>query len=117
MTSTLPDPLNLADQTLAIRIAARQFTEALAAEAMLQATAHVEARLAADGAGAPFAVDEALAAAWPKTAGAPPRQEVIWSPGEAGGLRFSAFDAVGRVLLRRTYAAGAARKSPVERHV
>lgn len=116
MTSPNSDP-----ETLAIRRAAARFTRALAAEAVLHATARVEARLAAGGAGSLFALDAALAAAWPQTLGAPPRHEVIWAPagGDAEGLRLSAFDAAGRVLLRRSYAAGAERKSagPAARHV
>ncbi len=108
MTSSISDP-----DTAAIRRAARRFTEALATEAMLHATVRVEARLNAEGAGTLFALDEALAAAWPRTEGALPRHEVIWATGagDADGLRFSAFDAAGRVLLRRSYAAAPARKS------
>jgi len=100
--------------TAAIRRAARRFTQALAAEAMLHATARVEARLVAEAAGSLFALDEALAAAWPQAEGAPPRHEVIWASGgdgDAEGLRLSAFDAAGRVLLRRSYDAGAKRKA------
>ena len=107
MTSTISD-----NDTVAIRDAARRFTRALAAEAMLRATARVEARLVAGGAGSLFALDEALAAAWRQTECALPRHEVIWAPGDGDqeGLRLSAFDAAGRVLLRRSYAAGAQRK-------
>jgi hypothetical protein len=109
VTFPISDP-----DTLAIRDAARRFTRALAAEAMLEATARIEARLVAGGAaGSLFALDEALAAAWRRTECALPRHEVIWAPGDGDreGLRLSAFDAAGRVLLRRSYAAGPARKS------
>jgi hypothetical protein len=116
MTFQSSDP-----EMLAIRRAARRFTEALAAQAMLAATARVEARLAAGGAGSLFGLDAALAAAWPQAVAAPPSHEVIWAlaGGDGERLRLSAFDAAGRVLLRRTYAAGARRKSagPVARHV
>ncbi|HEX4713207.1 hypothetical protein [Phenylobacterium sp.] len=96
--------------TVELRRAARQFVRALAAEALLHAAARVEARLNADDAGSLFAVDEALSSAWPPDGTSPPRQEVIWSAGGAQDLRLSAFDAAGRVLLRRSYAAGAWRK-------
>jgi hypothetical protein len=105
MTSSTTDP-----DTAAIRRAARRFTGALAAEALLHATARVEARLNALDAGSLFAVDDALSSAWPPDGAAPPRHEVIWAVGGAQDLRLSAFDAAGRVLLRRSYAAGSARK-------
>lgn len=106
MTFSVSDP-----HTLAVRRAARRFTEDLAAQAVLQATARVEARLTAGAAGSLFALDAALAAAWPPAEGAPPRHEVIWASGDGGNLRLSAFDAAGRVLLRRSYAAAPDRKS------
>lgn len=96
--------------TVQVRHAARQFTGALAAEALLCATARVEARLNAENPASLFAVDEALSSAWPPGGVSLPRQEVIWASGRAQNLRFSAFDADGRVLLRRTYAAGAVSK-------
>jgi hypothetical protein len=96
--------------TAEVRRAARQFTGALAAEALLHVTAWVEARLNAGGTGSFFAVDEALSSAWPKDGAAPPRHEVIWVAGDPDNLRFSAFDSAGRVLLRRTYVAGSRRK-------
>ncbi|HEX3364516.1 hypothetical protein [Phenylobacterium sp.] len=105
MTTPISD-LNTAQ----IRRAARQFAGALAAEALLHATARVEARLNADDAGSLFAVDEALSSAWPPDGASPPRHEVIWAAGGAQDLRLSAFDAAGRVLLRRSYAAGTRRK-------
>jgi hypothetical protein len=95
----------------AIRRAARRFAQALAAEAMLPATARIEAWLSAEGPASLFTLDEALAAAWPPAAGAGPRHEVIWASGGGEGLRLSAFDAAGRVLLRRSYAAGGERKA------
>ena len=104
--------------TLAIRRAARRFIADLAAEAMLPATARVEALLSADAKGSPFAVDEALAFAWPPTESALPRHEVIWATGghdDGEGLRLSAFDAAGRMLLRRSYLAGA--RQPGAGHV
>src|SRR5258705_10105985 len=106
MTSSISDL-----DTAAIRRAARRFTGALAAEALLHATARVEARLNACDAGALFAVDDALSSAWPADGAAPPRHEVIWAAGGAQDLRLSAFDAAGRVLLRRSYAAGTPRKA------
>ena len=105
MTSSNSDP-----QTQAVRRAARRFTEALAARAMLAATARVEAWLNANGPASLFAVDEALAAAWRRAGAAGPRHEVIWASGPGEGLRLSAFDAAGRVLLRRSYAAAPPRK-------
>jgi hypothetical protein len=105
MTTSISHP-----DTTAIRRAARQFTKALAAEAVLHVTARVEAQLNADGTGSLFAVDEALSSAWPKDRATPPRHEVIWAAGGPRDLRLSAFDATGRVLLRRSYAAGARRK-------
>jgi len=105
MTLPISDP-----DTADLRCAARQFAGALAAEALLDATARVEARLNAGDADALFAVDEALSAAWPRDGSSPPRHEVIWASGGSPDLRLSAFDAAGRVLLRRSYAAGARRK-------
>jgi hypothetical protein len=110
MISSISDP-----HALAMRRAARRFTRALAAEAMLQATVRVEAWLNADGPASLFALDEALTVAWPQAEGGWPRHEVIWASGGGEGLRLSAFDAAGRVLLRRDYAAGAERKGV--RHV
>lgn len=98
----------------AIHRAARRFTQALAAEALLDAIARLEARLVDDGAGVLFALDEALADAWPKGEGALPRHEVIWATAgaEAGDdIHFSAFDASGRVLMRRSYNAASERKA------
>jgi hypothetical protein len=106
MTTATSDP-----QTQAIRRAAQRFAETLAAEAMLATTVHIEAWLSAEAPAPLFALDEALAAAWPPAQGARPRHEVIWATGPGEGLRLSAFDAAGRVLLRRSYAAGAERKS------
>lgn len=92
--------------SLAVEQAARRFTQALAAEAVLHDTVRVEALLRDQGAGPLFLLDRALHAAWPQAAGAPPRHEVIWAceATNEAGLRLSAFDSAGRVLLRRTYA-------------
>jgi hypothetical protein len=100
MTISNSDP-----QTQAVRRAARRFAEDLSAKAMLAATIRVEAWLSAEGPDSLFAVDEALAAAWRRAGRAHPRHEVIWASGAGEGLRLSAFDAAGRVLLRRSYAA------------
>jgi hypothetical protein len=94
-------------QNLAIRRAARSFTRALAADAMVPRTARLEAVVYAGAADSLFSVDHALIGAWPQDGEAPPRHEVIWArdAGDLDGLRLSAFDASGRLLLRRTYAA------------
>jgi hypothetical protein len=94
-------------QGLAICRAARSFTRALVAEAMAPRTARLEAVLYAGAADSLFSVDYALIGAWPQDGEAPPRHEVIWArdAGDLEGLRLSAFDASGRLLLRRTYAA------------
>lgn len=98
----------------AIRRATKGFAQALSARALLTATARLEARLAADGSDPLFALEAALAAAWPGAIGALPRHEVIWASAAcdpAEGLRLSAFDAAGRLLLRRSYATRGARKA------
>ena len=95
-----------------IHRAARRFVADLTAEAILPVVARMEARLSADAETSPFAVDEALALAWPPVGGACPRQEVVWATdANDGGNRLSlaAFDAAGRTLLRRSYRAGAKR--------
>jgi hypothetical protein len=109
MTETLPEA-----EALAMRRAVRRFTRTLAGEAMLELTARVEARIHACQAGPVFGFDAALATAWPPGAGEPPRREVIWASSANGleeRLSFSAFDADGRVLLRRTYGGRPARRS------
>jgi hypothetical protein len=106
MTTSNPDP-----HTQAIRRAARQFADALAAQSLLGATTRVEAWFSAAGPDSLFALDEALAAAWPPAEGARPHHEMVWASGSGDGLRLSAFDAAGRVLLRRSYAAGRERKA------
>jgi hypothetical protein len=106
MTTSNSDP-----QTRAVRRAAQRFAEALAARALLAATARVEAWLSAERPASLFAVDEALAAAWRRADGARPRHEVIWASGTGVALRLSAFDAAGRVLLRRSYAGATTRKA------
>ena len=105
MTPSVPDP-----QTQAIRRAARRFADALVTHALLDATTRVEAWFSAAAPDPLFALDEALAAAWPPVEGAGPRHEMVWASGPGEGLRLSAFDAAGRVLLRRRYATGRARK-------
>jgi len=106
-------PSSFDPHALAIHRAARRFVADLAAEAILAVVARMEARLSADAQSSPFAVDEALALAWPPVEGACPRQEVVWATdGHDRGnrLSLSAFDAAGRMLLRRDYRAGAQRK-------
>ncbi|THD62078.1 hypothetical protein [Phenylobacterium sp.] len=105
MMTSNPDP-----QIQAIRRAARRFTDALAAERMLHATARVEVWFSADAPASLFALDEALTSAWPQAEGARPRHEMVWASGRGDGLRLSAFDAAGRVLLRRSYQAAGERK-------
>jgi hypothetical protein len=107
-------PWNSDVHAAAIQRAARRFIADLAAEAILPVVARMEAVLCARAEASPFTVDEALARAWPTIEGACPRQEVIWATdGDGGGdhLRLSAFDAAGRMLLRRSYRAGFERKS------
>lgn len=100
MTAISPD-----SDAGALRRAACRFTEALAAQAMLTATARLEARLEGVAETPVLQFDAALAAAWPLSAGAPPRSEVIWALGaqDRPALSLCAFDEAGRVLLRRTY--------------
>ena len=52
-----------------------------------------------------FAADLTLARLWPREVAAAPRQEVIWSrlEGQRSSIKLVAFDAEGRVLLRRSY--------------
>lgn len=82
--------------------AARRFASALAAEALLEQTARLEATLAAEGGlEALFAVEQALDLAWPSAA---PACELIWATEEASeALRLRAFDEAGRLLLSRAY--------------
>lgn len=105
MMTSNPDP-----QSEAIRSAARQFTEGLAAGSMLHATARVEIWFSADAPASLFALDEALATAWPQAGGERPRHETVWASGRGDGLKLSAFDAAGRVLLRRSYPTAVKRK-------
>ena len=82
--------------------AARRFASALAAEALLDQTARLEATLAADGGlEALFAVEQALDLAWPSAA---PSCELIWATEQADeALSLRAFDEAGRLLLARVY--------------
>ena len=84
------------------RDAARRFADALAAEALLDQTARLEATLAADGGlEALFALEQALDLAWPRPA---PTCELIWATQAADDvLRLRAFDEAGRLLLVRAY--------------
>ena len=82
--------------------AARRFADALAAEALIEQTARLEATLAANGGlETLFAVEQALDLAWPQAA---PTCELIWAtePGPEA-LRLRAFDEAGRLLLARAY--------------
>lgn len=92
---TLFDPARARD-------AAHRFASALAAEALLDQTARLEATLAADGGlEALFALEQALDLAWPRQA---PCCELIWATEAAGeALRLRAFDEAGRLLLARAY--------------
>ena len=91
-----------ASQSLKAGEAARRFADALAAEALLEQTARLEATLAADGGlEALFAVEQALDLAWPSAA---PACELIWATEAAEEtLRLRAFDEAGRLLLARAY--------------
>ena len=84
------------------RDAARRFADALAAEALLDQTARLEATLAADGGlEALFALEQALDLSWPR---ATPTCELIWATEAADEvLRLRAFDEAGRLLLVRAY--------------
>jgi len=106
-------PSNSDLHALAVHRAARRFIADLAAQAILPAVARMEAVLSAGAEASPFTVDEALAGAWPATGEACPRHEVIWATeGNDGGapLSLRAFDAAGRMLLRRGYRAEFERK-------
>lgn len=82
--------------------AARRFASALAAEALVEQTARLEATLAADGGlETLFAIEQALDLAWPSAA---PACELIWATEAADqALRLRAFDGAGRLLLSRAY--------------
>ena len=83
------------------RDAAHRFASALAAEALLDQTARLEATLAADGLEALFALEQALDLAWPRRT---PSCELIWATETAAEvLRLRAFDDAGRLLLVRAY--------------
>jgi len=115
MNCDTPEP-----ETRAIRQAARGFTRGLAERELLALIARVEATVAIGGAGSVFTVDEALAAVWPPSLGAPPQREIIWAQrrdGDGQAVTLSAFDTAGRLLLRRTYPAAGRRKAGAPRHV
>ena len=93
-------------------VAARRFARVLSNESLMQHTARLEATLFAGGSLEQlFTVEAALDAAWSSETEARPQRELVWATedGEAAidVLRLSAFDSDGRVLLRRTYFAGA----------
>jgi len=98
---TLFDPARARD-------AAHRFASALAAEALLDQTARLEATLAADGGlEALFALEQALDLAWPRRA---PSCELIWATETAAEvLRLRAFDDAGRLLLVRAYSSKGAK--------
>jgi len=89
-------------QSLKAGEAARRFADALAAEALIEQTARLEATLAADGGlETLFAVEQALDLAWPSAA---PTCEMIWATEAAEDvLRLRAFDEAGRLLLSQAY--------------
>ena len=89
-------------QSLKAGEAARRFADALAAEALIEQTARLEATLAADGGlETLFAVEQALDLAWPSAA---PTCEMIWATDAAEDiLRLRAFDEAGRLLLSQGY--------------
>lgn len=89
-------------QSLKAGEAARRFADALAAEALIEQTARLEATLAADGGlETLFAVEQALDLAWPSAA---PTCEMIWATEAAEDvLRLRAFDEAGRLLLSQGY--------------
>ncbi len=89
-------------QSLKAGEAARRFADALAAEALIEQTARLEATLAANGGlETLFAVEQALDLAWPSAA---PACELIWATEETPeALRLRAFDDAGRLLLSRAY--------------
>jgi hypothetical protein len=97
---TLFDPARARD-------AAHRFASALAAEALLDQTARLEATLAADGLEALFALEQALDLAWPRRT---PSCELIWATETAAEvLRLRAFDDAGRLLLVRAYSSKGAK--------
>jgi hypothetical protein len=101
MTQTLRHP-----ETQALRRAARRFTRALVSEAMLRATARIEAVVHAAEAEPVFLFEAALRSAWPGGAPEAPQREVVWATDQGRQdtlLHLQAFDGAGRLLLRRTY--------------
>lgn len=95
-------PQDLSSDPASAGLAARRFAAALAAEALLEQTARLEATLAAHaGLEALFAVEQALDLAWPAAA---PTCELIWATEEAAEtLSLRAFDEAGRLLLAQAY--------------
>jgi hypothetical protein len=86
-----------------VAAAAEQFIRSLGKA--IGRTRRLETTLAAVPEGMLFAADLTLARLWPREVAAAPRQEVIWSrlDGQRSSIELAAFDAEGRVLLRRSY--------------
>ena len=104
MTQTSTDP-----ETRALRRAARGFTRALTAKALIDCTVRIEAVVHAAAAEPVFLFEAALRAAWPNASDGALRREVVWAADSGPDdtiLHVRAFDDVGRLLLRRTYTAG-----------
>ncbi|WP_041374533.1 hypothetical protein [Phenylobacterium zucineum] len=82
------------------------FANSLDREDLLEQVVRLEATVYPSGEGSLFGVDMALQAAWPARA-TPPSHEVILvrAGGELEAVQLSAFDSVGRPLLRRRYVA------------
>jgi hypothetical protein len=98
--SSLPDE----PSPSAVAAAAEHFIQSLG-KAAIARTRRLETTLAAVPEGMLFAADLTLARLWPREVVAAPRQEVIWSrlAGQRSSIKLVAFDAEGRVLLRRSY--------------
>lgn len=97
------------NDTDTLRGAPRRFVRALAAQTMLRHTARIEATVHAAQAEGVFRLEAALRQAWPF--GEAPIREVMWAAGGGDArLQLQAFDAEGRLLLARDYAAGEAGK-------
>lgn len=94
-------------ESQALRRAARGFTRALAAQAVLRTTARIEAIVHAAQAEPVFLFEAALRSAWPHASGEAPSHELVWAKAGEGETRLHvhAFDREGRLLLARSYGA------------
>ncbi len=88
-----------------VAMAAAQFIRALRGADAIDRITRVEATLMAVEADGLFAAERTLTRLWPADAGAAPAHEVIWMrpSGEGASMKLAAFDASGKVLLRRCY--------------